>query len=132
MSKTAYENLDVYKQAVEIAQIVYNAVHSWKNFDRDTVGKQLVRAADSIGANIAEGFGRENGADQCRMLRISRGSMYEVKHFLRLAYTRELLNEDSVQRLKPLLESLPPKLNAYLRAVRRARHSTVHSQPSTI
>jgi len=45
-------------------------VVSWNNFDKDTYGKQLVRAADSIGANIAEGSGRGTPKDNKRFIRI--------------------------------------------------------------
>jgi four helix bundle protein len=104
----------------------------WPHFERDTIGKQLVRAADSIGANIAEGFGRGNGPDQKRFVRIARGSVCEVKHWLRLAYGRDLLKKDEIEVLKPILEELPPRLNAYLRAVGRSRASTINNQHSTI
>jgi four helix bundle protein len=52
------------------------------------VGKQLIRAADSVGANIAEGDGRGTYADNRRHVRIARGSLNETKHFLRRAYRR--------------------------------------------
>lgn len=98
---------------------MWKAVKKWQAFEKNTIGKQLVRAADSIGANIAEGFGRGNGADQKRFLKIARGSTYETKYWLRLAFTRNLLTDEVVEQLKPLLEKLPPKLNAYMKAVGR-------------
>lgn len=130
MSKTAYENLEVYWIAEQISQIVYASVKRWTNFDRDTLGKQVVRAADSIGANIAEGFGRGTGADHKRFLRIARGSTYETKHWLRVAFTRQLLNQEEIDRLRPLIDKLPPKLNAYLNTVGRIRRSTIDNQRS--
>jgi four helix bundle protein len=80
-----------------------------------------VRAADSIGANIAEGSGRGTSAELRRFLRISRGSLYETKHLLRCAYKRKLLTERQVAELLPILEELTPKLNAYLRSVGRLK-----------
>ena len=55
-----------------------------------TVGIQLVRAADSIGANIAEAYGRRSRADRRRMLFIARGSACELEHWLALAHARGL------------------------------------------
>jgi four helix bundle protein len=52
------EDLEIYKVAMEIGDIVYHLVATWDYFDRDTLGKQLVRSADSIALNISEGYGR--------------------------------------------------------------------------
>jgi four helix bundle protein len=131
MSKTAYENLEIYVIAEAVAHAAWKAVARWPAFEKRTTGMQLVRAADSIGANIAEGFGRGNGADQKRFLRIARGSVYETKHWLRLAFARSMLIDEDVQRLRPLMDKLPPKLNAYMKAVTRRRVSTIDAPQST-
>ena len=52
------EDLQIYQLSMELSDGIWNVVQKWGVFSKDTVGKQLVRAADSIGANIAEGFGR--------------------------------------------------------------------------
>ena len=131
MARTAFENLRVYRLAEKLAQGCWKLVRTWRTFDRETLGRQLVRAADSIGANIAEGFGRGNGPDHKRFIRIARGSICEVKHWLRLAYGRNLLRDEDVGALKPLIDELAPSLNAYLKAIGRGL-STINDQPSTI
>jgi four helix bundle protein len=78
-------------------------VVKWKRLAQDTVGKQLIKAADSIGANIAEGTGRGSYADNRRFARIARGSLFEVKHWLRRAYRRDLLSETEVSKLQNLI-----------------------------
>jgi four helix bundle protein len=133
MSKTVYESLEIYRLAEQLANTVWKSVRNWESFEKNTLGRQLVRAADSIGANIAEGFGRGSCADQKRFMRIARGSAYEAKHWLRLALRRGLPTEECVSQLKPLLDKLPPKLNAYMRAVGRKkdfdnRQSTIDNQ----
>ncbi|PYS81132.1 MAG: four helix bundle protein, partial [Acidobacteria bacterium] len=84
---------------------------------KDTVGKQIVRSADSIGANIAEGSGRGSHQDNRRFVRMARGSLYETMHWLRRSYMRKLLSQAEVKKLQVLIEELTPKLNAYLRSV---------------
>jgi four helix bundle protein len=74
---------------------------------------QLVRAADSIGANIAEGTGRKTYQDNRRFVFIARGSVNETKHWLRRAFRRELLTSAQIELIKPLIEMLALKLNAY-------------------
>jgi len=85
------------------------------------VGKQLIRAADSIGANIAEGIGRGSFPENRRFVRIARGSLNETKHWLRRAYKRHLLNDGHIEQLKPLIDELSPRLNAYLNSIGRSK-----------
>ena len=121
MARTAFEDLRVYQLSEDIADNIWDIVLTWDNFAKDTVGKQLVRAADSIGANIAEGSGRGAFKDNKRFVKISRGSLNETKHFLRRAYRRGLLQAADVKRLQPLLDELSPKLNAFLKSIGTAR-----------
>ncbi len=117
MKRTNFENLEVYQLSEPLADEIWKIVKRWRLFARFTVGKQLVRAADSIGANIAEGVGRGSFKDNRRFVRIGRGSLYEVKHWLRRAYRRNLLAEADVKRLKPMIDELAPRLNAYLNSI---------------
>jgi four helix bundle protein len=115
--RTGFEGLNVYKLSERLADEIWDIVLTWNFFARDTVGKQLVRAADSIGANIAEGSGRGSYADNKRFFRTARGSLNETQHFLRRAYRRKLLTEKQVQSLKPLVDELAPRLNAFLKSI---------------
>jgi four helix bundle protein len=120
MARSNFENLRVYQLSERLADQIWKVVLGWAVFPRDTVGKQLVKAADSIGANIAEGAGRGSFVDNRRFVRIARGSLNETQHWLRRAYQRQLLNERQVSTLKPVLDELAPKLNAYLNSIGRA------------
>lgn len=117
MARTHFENLDVYRLSERLSDVVWEVVKNWGSLPRDTVGKQLVRAVDSIGANIAEGSGRGSYQDNRRFVRIARGSLYEAKHWLRRAYQRGLLTEEQVNTIKPLIDELAPRLNAYLKSI---------------
>jgi len=119
MTKTNFEKLDVYRLSETIADMIWDIVDEWQTFARDTVGKQIVRAADSIGANIAEGVGRSTHPDKKRFGRIRGGFIYETKHWLRRAYRRKLLTQKQVEALKPLFDELAPRLNAYLKSIGR-------------
>ncbi len=83
------------------------------------MGKQIVRSADSVGANIAEGHGRYNCQDNQRFVRIARGSLNETRHWLRLDGARNLLTPEQSDRLHPLLNELSPKLNAYINSLKQ-------------
>src|SRR5437867_249403 len=117
MERTNFEKLQVYQLSEKVADSVWNIVIAWDAFARDTVGKQIVRAADSIGANIAEGSGRGSLQDNRRFIRMARGSLYETIHWLRRSYLRKLLTQTEIKKLRTLIEELTPKLNAFLRSV---------------
>jgi len=117
MARTNFENLAVYRLAEKLADDVWMIVVEWPVLARDTVGKQLIRAADSVGANIAEGDGRGSYQDNRRFSRIARGSLNETKHWLRRAFKRGLLSKKQIAALKPVLDELAPRLNAYLNSI---------------
>lgn len=121
MARTAFEELDVYRLSEEAADAIWEMVVEWQAFARNTIGVQLVRAADSIGANIAEGAGRATYKDNRRCVCIGRGSLYETKHFLRRAYRRKLISQERVDLLSPMLDELSPRLNAYIRSIGNPR-----------
>ena len=117
MARTNFENLRVYKLSEKLADQIWNVALGWNNFARDTIGKQLVRAADSVGANISEGSGRGSFVDNRRFVRMARGSFNETQHWLRRAFRRKLLTKKQVDDLKPLISELGPTLNAYLKSI---------------
>ena len=117
MKSRGFEELRVYGLAEKLADEVWNMVQKWNPFARSTVGGQLIRAVDSVGANIAEGSGRGSYQDNRRFVRLARGSLCEARHWLRRAYRRQLVTTAQVASLKTLIEELSPKLNAYLKSI---------------
>jgi four helix bundle protein len=112
-----FEHLAVYRLSEDMADAVWDLVVAWDTFAKQTVGGQLVRAADSVGANIAEGTGRGTFKDYRHFARVGRGSLNETRHFLRRAYRRKLLTKDQVAKLQPLLGELGPRVNAYVKSI---------------
>ncbi len=117
MATLGFENLEVYRLSEKLADAIWRLVVRWQRLAQDTVGKQIIRSADSIGANIAEGTGRGSFGDNRRFVRMARASLYETHHWLRRAYRRELLTPEHTKRVKPLLDELRPRLNAYLKSI---------------
>jgi four helix bundle protein len=117
MAKTNFENLRVYQFSEELADAIWEIVSGWDNFAKNTVCQQIVRSADSVGANIAEGEGRGSYQDNRRFRKIGRGSLQETQHWLRRAYKRNLLTNEQIVILKPLVDRLAPTLNAYLKSI---------------
>ncbi|QSE98722.1 four helix bundle protein [Fulvivirga lutea] len=108
------EKLNIYSISLDLAEEVYEKVMIWKHFDRDTIGKQLVRSADSIAANISEGFGRYHLNDSKKFYYYSRGSLFETKTWLTKANRRKLIGNDFYQEKINELEKLGKMLNAFI------------------
>ena len=112
-----FDELKVYQLAERLSDDIWRIVVTWDFLAKDTVGKQLIRAADSVGANIAEGTGRGGFQDNKRFVVIARGSLYEVRHWLKRAHARALLSEHQMNTLQPVIDELSPRLNAYLKSI---------------
>jgi four helix bundle protein len=117
MAFLRFEDVKVFQLAEKLADESWNTVITWNYFEKDTVGKQLIGAADSIGANIAEGAGRGTPKDNRRFVRIARGSFNETKVWLRRAYKRNLINDTQVESFKILIDEIGPSLIAYLKSI---------------
>lgn len=102
-----FHDLKAYKQAIAIADDVWGSVHRWDKFDSWSIGIQLVRAADSVGANIAEAYGRYGLRDQRHLLHVARGSAYETEHWIGGALARVLLADEAFEhRIRELVRTL--------------------------
>ena len=123
MEKTNFENLRVYQLAEALADGIWKVVVNWDYLAKNTIGKQMGRAGDSIGANIAEGTGRGTLQENRRFIRMARGSLYETQHWLRRSYKRTLLSKEQIESLRCTIEQLSPALNAYFRAINTAAQS---------
>ena len=131
MVQTNFQKLRVYQLAEQLADKIWGIVIKWNYFAKITIGKQIVTAADGVGSNIAEGSGRGSLQDNRRFIKIARGSLYETKHWLRRCYKRQLLTEREISELKPIIDELLPKLNAYYRSVDCAVRTKANQAPST-
>ena len=121
MSYHTLEDLEVYRLAETFSDEIWFLVSEWDNFAKDTIGKQIVRSADSISANIAEGYGRYRYKENRNFCFFSRGSILETKGWLKKAKNRNLINEDRFIVLFEKLQTVHLKLNAYLKFIGKSQ-----------
>jgi len=112
------EDLEVYKEANKIADEIWNIVLVWDYFQKDTIGKQIVKSSDSISANISEGYGRYFHKENLQFCYYSRGSLFETKTWLLKSFNRKLISEEKYNDLKGQLITLQKKLNGYIKFLR--------------
>ena len=115
--KRVYE-LDVYKLAEDLSDMVWRDFDMWSNKVQRTIGYQVIRSSDSIAANIAEGYGRYTPADRKKFYLNSRGSFEETKSWLRKLIRRKVLSASRVAEYKTVIDKLGPKLNAFINSTK--------------
>lgn len=111
------EKLEVYNMAEDFSDSVWDIVIKWDYFLKDTIGKQLVRSADSISANIAEGYGRYFYKESKQFYFYSRGSIQETKAWLSKCLRRKLIVKETCEQLIELCKKLLLMLNAFIKFV---------------
>ena len=111
------DELNVYNLSMELGDKSWKIIHHWDYFLKDTLGKQLIRAVDSVAANISEGFGRYHFNEAKHFGYYARGSLYETKTWLTKAYNRKLISEEVFNEFMNDINNLDVKLNNYIKSI---------------
>jgi four helix bundle protein len=101
-----FQDLAAYQRAAALGDELHRTVKAWDTFDRNSCGKQLLRAIDSVGANIAESSGRWHGPDKRQLLIVARGSLLEAEHWITRAEARGLLEKGTALRIAEIARPL--------------------------
>lgn len=96
------KDLIVYQKAVEFADIGWNEYKKWDFQTRKIIGDQFIRAADSVAANIAEGYGRFHYLEKVRFYYNARGSLFELQYWIEQLHKRVHINDLIYERLLSL------------------------------
>ena len=115
------EKLEVYLNAELFGDEIWLLVEKLDHFKKDTIGKQLVRSADSISANIAEGYGRYFYKESKQFYFYSRGSIQETKSWLSKCRRRNIIESNKCEELLATAEKLLAMLNAYIKFVAKSQ-----------
>ena len=112
------QKFKILEHTNQISESIWQEVIQWKYFEKDTIGKQLVRAADSISANLSEAYGRYRFADRKRFAYYARGSLCETINWLEISSKRGLMDVDKVTSLLAELDSLSLRINVYIKRLK--------------
>ncbi len=104
-------DIEAYKKATGISDYIWALVDKWDWFNKRTLGVQWVDSTDSIGGNIAEGFGRYHKKDKQSFYYIARGSAQESIHWTGRAFKRMLINNKHKGYIIKVLKTLPREIN---------------------
>ncbi|MDD3887816.1 MAG: four helix bundle protein [Patescibacteria group bacterium] len=108
-------DLPVYRMSLELSNyswIIYESL-GWQ--DKKVFGDQYIRSIDSIGANIAEGYGRYHYKDRIKFYYNARGSLIEAKHWSLLLKNRKKISNKVFNDLLQRLNNIHKSLNTYIK-----------------
>ena len=118
MTIRSHRDLIVWQKSMALAVEIYRLTKTFPADERFRMTDQLLRAASSIPANIAEGHARGTRKDYARFVAIARGSLAEAETFLELARDVGLANPENCRRSVELSVEIGRMLNALLTKLR--------------
>ncbi len=121
------EDLEVYRIAMEIGDIVWNIVAKWEYFEKKTLGSQIADSADSIALNISEGYGRFHYKENKNFCYYSRGSAKETLTAARKAKSRNLLSDEEFNILNEKLELYFRLIHGYIHSIGNINAVMIHN-----
>ena len=115
--RSSLQNLEIYQEAMSIGEDVWALTSKWDHFAKDTIARQIVRSADSIAANLAEGYGRYHFKENQKFCYYSRGSAEETQTWIEKSVHRELIEREPARSLYDKIENYKKRLNAYISSI---------------
>ena len=112
------EDLEVYRIAREINRCGWDVYTKIKSEYRFGIGQQFIKAVDSIGANIAEGFGRYHYLDSVKFYYNARGSLWESKYWVDLLHERNIIQDEIYKPIIERLDVLGVKINTFICSIK--------------
>ena len=110
--------LDIYKLSLSLSKEIWEVYTSLQADLKYNIGNQVIRSIDSIGANIAEGYGRFHYKDSMKFYYNARGSLWESKHWVYLLFQRGLISKEQYEKMLGDLEVLGKKLNGFIKSMK--------------
>ena len=107
------KNLEIYRISLQVSEKGWQIFKILPKQFQFSIGEQFLTSCDSIGANIAEGYGRFHYKDKIRFYYNARGSLWEAKHWL-LLWKRNFITTQLFETMLQDLEDLGKKLNSFI------------------
>ena len=113
---TDFKDLEVWKVARELRTAIYGLARTLPDFEKYGLASQLRRAATSVTANIAEGYGRYSYQENAQFCRQARGSLYELRDHLTTCADEHYLGDVESTNLDALAQRVIQMINGYIRS----------------
>lgn len=114
----SFRELEVWQKAHTLVLDIYRVTERFPDRERFGITAQLRRAAYSVPANLAEGFGRRTTKEFLQFIAISNGSLEETRYFILLSKDLKFLAHGEYERLEEKAISIAQMLSALTRSLR--------------
>ncbi len=115
---TDLKELRVFQLAEQLAELTWKMVERWHQFAKNTIGEQVVRSSDRVGATISEAFGRYHFGEKIQFLYYARGSLFETRFWLRQAFKRKLMSTEEANEYAKVVEPLAMAINSFANSIK--------------
>ena len=119
MKISSYQDLEVWKRSMDLAEKIYFLTKSFPTEELYGMTTQIRRAASSIPANIAEGWGRQGNKEFQQFLRIAQGSLRELETHLILSNRINLCSDIAIAEPLEQINILSKQLRALINSLKR-------------
>jgi four helix bundle protein len=114
-----YKELEVWQKGIDLTIDVYQMTERFPSTEKFGLVSQIRRAATSIPANIAEGWGRGSTKEYIQFLRIARASLMELETHSIIAKKLAYIEADRLGTLQQEVETLGKRINTLIQALLR-------------
>lgn len=119
------EDLQVYQLARVLSKEGWEIYSNLSIQDKRILGDQFIRAIDSFGANIAEGYGRYHYLDKIKFFYNARASLAEGRHWLEILFERKKLREELYEKFKKLAKDASVRHQNFITSLYKAKSNSV-------
>ncbi len=117
----SYHDLEVWQKAMELVTDIYKVTRTFLKEEIYGLTSQLRRAAVSVPANIAEGWGRGMTGEYIQFLRIARGSLLEVETLMTISHNLKYVNTQELKSILERIREINKMINALIKSLLKYR-----------
>lgn len=118
------QDMEAYQFARELSKIGWEIYHAFDWQTKKIIGDQFITATDSVGANIAEGYGRFHYLDRIKFYYNARGSLIEVEHWIELLQERKFITKDTFDAFKNIADKASYSLQHLINATYKVKEDS--------
>jgi four helix bundle protein len=118
MKYTSFENMPIWKEAMELAEGIFDLTKSLPRKEDYGLTSQIRRSALSVSANIAEGFGRAHMKDKLNFYYHARGSLSETRSHLIYGNKVAYFNECDLEHLFERINNVWKQINTMTKSMK--------------